>query len=210
MTVAPVSYEGVYGIYTVTAAHRREVFAYRLSLLLLALTQAALLIQWRQFGPALTWPWLLLMALGLGGALRWVHIYLRPLHRALQLFWLIGCLGLAVLAWRVGPGQILPTLVAQPLWIWAIGPFFAALAGLGFKEFFCFQRPEAIGLTLLLPLLLLGWLSQLLPAGAAMALLAVEAVLLLILVLRKFPMPEEADLGDLSVFQHLDSQAAQG
>lgn len=210
MTVAPVSYEGVYGIYTVTAAHRREVLAYRLSLLLLALTQAALLIQWRQFGPALTWPWLLLMALGLGGALRWVHIYLRPLHRALQLFWLIGCLGLAVLAWRVGPGQILPTLVAQPLWIWAIGPFFAALAGLGFKEFFCFQRPEAIGLTLLLPLLLLGWLSQLLPAGAAMALLAVEAVLLLILVLRKFPMPEEADLGDLSVFQHLDSQAAQG
>ena len=210
MTVAPVSYEGVYGTYTVTAAHRREVLAYRLSLLLLALTQAALLIQWRQFGPALTWPWLLLMALGLGGALRWVHIYLRPLHRALQLFWLIGCLGLAVLAWRVGPGQILPTLVAQPLWIWAIGPFFAALAGLGFKEFFCFQRPEAIGLTLLLPLLLLGWLSQLLPAGAAMALLAVEAVLLLILVLRKFPMPEEADLGDLSVFQHLDSQAAQG
>lgn len=210
MTVAPVSYEGVYGIYTVTAAHRREVLAYRLSLLLLALTQAALLIQWRQFGPALTWPWLLLMALGLGGALRWVHIYLRPLHRALQLFWLIGCLGLAVLALRVGPGQILPTLVAQPLWIWAIGPFFAALAGLGFKEFFCFQRPEAIGLTLLLPLLLLGWLSQLLPAGAAMALLAVEAVLLLILVLRKFPMPEEADLGDLSVFQHLDSQAAQG
>ena len=210
MTVAPVSYEGVYGIYTVTAAHRREVLAYRLSLLLLALTQAALLIQWRQFGPALTWPWLLLMALGLGGALRWVHIYLRPLHRALQLFWLIGCLGLAVLAWRVGPGQILPTLVAQPLWIWAIGPFFAALAGLGFKEFFCFQRPEAIGLTLLLPLLLLGWLSQLLPAGAAMALLGVEAVLLLILVLRKFPMPEEADLGDLSVFQHLDSQAAQG
>ena len=117
---------------------------------------------------------------------------------------------MAVLAWQVGPGQILPTLVAQPLWIWAIGPFFAALAGLGFKEFFCFQRPEAIGLTLLLPLLLLGWLSQLLPAGAAMALLAVEAALLLVLVLRKFPMPEEADLGDLSVFQHLDSQAAQG
>jgi len=208
MTVAPVSYEGVYGIYTVTAAHRREVLAYRLSFLLLALAQGALLIQWRQFGPALTWPWLLLMGIGLGGALRWVHIYLRPLHRALQIFWLLGCLGMAVLAWQVGPAQILPTLVAQPLWIWAIGPFFAALAGLGFKEFFCFQRPEAIGLTLLLPLLLLGWLSQLLPASAAAALLGLEAALLLILVLRKFPMPEEADLGDLSVFQHLDSQTA--
>ncbi|MFZ4803640.1 MAG: DUF2301 domain-containing membrane protein [Synechococcus lacustris] len=208
MTVAPVSYEGVYGTYTVTATHRREVLAYRLSFLLLALAQGALLIQWRQFGPALTWPWLLLMGIGLGGALRWVHIYLRPLHRALQIFWLLGCLGMAVLAWQVGPAQILPTLVAQPLWIWAIGPFFAALAGLGFKEFFCFQRPEAIGLTLLLPLLLLGWLSQLLPASAAAALLGLEAALLLILVLRKFPMPEEADLGDLSVFQHLDSQTA--
>ncbi len=198
----------MYGTYTVTATHRREVLAYRLSFLLLALAQGALLIQWRQFGPALTWPWLLLMGIGLGGALRWVHIYLRPLHRALQIFWLLGCLGMAVLAWQVGPAQILPTLVAQPLWIWAIGPFFAALAGLGFKEFFCFQRPEAIGLTLLLPLLLLGWLSQLLPASAAAALLGLEAALLLILVLRKFPMPEEADLGDLSVFQHLDSQTA--
>ena len=149
MTSAPATYQGVYGLYTVTAQHRQEVLFYRLSLLLLALAQAGLLIQWRQWGPGFCWPWLLLMGLGLGGALRWVHIYVRPLHRSLQLFWLLGCLGAAVLAWRVGPAAILPTLVAQPLWIWAVGPFFAALAGLGFKEFFCFQRPEAIGLTLL-------------------------------------------------------------
>jgi uncharacterized integral membrane protein len=74
---------------------------------------------------------------------------------------------------------------------------------LGFKEFFCFQRPEAIGITLLLPFLLFGWLSGLLPPGAAAALLAGEALLLLVLALRKFPMPAEADLGDLSVFAHL-------
>ena len=93
----------------------------------------------------------------------------------------------------------------QPLWIWAVGPAFAALAGLGFKEFFCFQRPEAIGVTLLLPVMLLGWLVGMLSPGLASVLLALESVLLLVLALRKFPMPEEADLGDLSVFAQIDA-----
>lgn len=208
MTTSPATYQGVYGQYTVTAEHRQEVLCYRLSLLLLALAQAGLLIQWRQWGPGLCWPWLLLMALGLGGALRWVHIYVRVLHRSLQFFWLFGCFGAAVLAYQVGPSEMLPALVAQPLWIWAVGPFFAALAGLGFKEFFCFQRLEAIGLTLLLPLLLLGWLAGVLNASIASALLAFQSLLLLVLAIRKFPMAAEADLGDLSVFAFLDAQKA--
>ena len=176
------------------------MLAYRLSLLLVALAQVALLVQWRQFGPNWCWPWLLLMAAGLGGALRWVHIYLVPLHRALQLFWLLGCAGFGLLAYRAGAAAMLPQLVEQPFWVWLVGPFFAALAGLGFKEFFCFQRPEAIGLTLVLPVLLLGWCLGLWPELVAAVLLATEALLLLVLALRKFPMPEEADLGDLSVF----------
>lgn len=208
MTTSPATYQGVYGQYTVTAEHRQEVLFYRLSLLLLALAQAGLLIQWRQWGPGHCWPWLLLMALGLGGALRWVHIYVRVLHRSLQFFWLFGCFGAAVLAYQVGPSEMLPALVAQPLWIWAVGPFFAALAGLGFKEFFCFQRLEAIGLTLLLPLLLLGWLAGVLSASIASALLAFQSLLLLVLAIRKFPMAAEADLGDLSVFAFLDAQKA--
>lgn len=208
MTTSPATYQGVYGPYTVTAEHRQEVLFYRLSLLLLALAQAGLLIQWRQWGPSLCWPWLLLMGLGLGGALRWVHIYVRVLHRSLQFFWLFGCFGAAVLAYQVGPSEMLPALVAQPLWIWAVGPFFAALAGLGFKEFFCFQRLEAIGLTLLLPLLLLGWLAGVLSASTASALLALQSLLLLVLAIRKFPMAAEADLGDLSVFAFLDAKKA--
>lgn len=207
MSTAPIQYEGVYGPYTVTGEHRREVLLYRLSFLLLALSQLVALLQWHQWGAQACWPWVLLMLLGLGGALRWVHIYLRPLHRALQLFWLLGCAGFAVLAWREGLAGILPALVQQPRWIWAVGPAFAALAGLGFKEFFCFQRPEAIGVTLLLPALLLGWLVGVLPVPVAQLLLGLEAALVLVLVLRKFPMPEEADLGDLSVFAHLDAQA---
>ena len=69
MTTAPATYQGVYGPYTVTAEHRQEVLFYRLSLLLLALAQAGLLIQWRQWGPGFCWPWLLLMPPGKGLAL---------------------------------------------------------------------------------------------------------------------------------------------
>jgi uncharacterized integral membrane protein len=87
-----------------------------------------------------------------------------------------------------------------------VGPFFAALAGVGFKEFFCFRRAEAIGVTLLLPLALLGRLSGLLSVPATGSLLSAEALLLLVLCLRKFPMPAAADVGDKSVFAHLERQ----
>ena len=89
--------------------------------------------------------------MGLGLALRWIHIYLRPLHRALQLFWLVGCLGFLGLGLAVGPGAMATSLAPNSRWIWAVGPSFAALAGIGFKEVFCFQLAEAIGLTLLPP-----------------------------------------------------------
>jgi len=199
-------YEGVYGPFTITDVDRREVLGYRLALLGLAIAQAAMLAQWRWLGPQLLWPWLLPMAAGLGLALRWIHIYLRPLHRALQLFWLLGCLGLLGLAVVAGPGAMAAAAASDGRWVWAVGPFFAALAGIGFKEFFCFRRPEAIGVTLLLPLALLGHLSGLLQASTTGALLALEAALLLLLTLRKFPMPAAADVGDKSVFAYLEGQ----
>jgi uncharacterized integral membrane protein len=198
-------FDGVYGTFSIDARDRREVLGYRLALLLVALAQAALLLQWQLLGPAQLWPWLALMAVGLGLALRWIHIYLRPLHRALQVFWLLGCLGALTLALQAGPTQMATTLAEQRLWLLAIGPLFAALAGIGFKEFFCFQRPEAIGVTLLLPLALLGYLIGLLNAGATTILLAIESGLLLVLCLRKFPMPAAADVGDKSVFAHLEA-----
>ena len=108
-----------------------------------------------------------------------------------------------VLAVRVGPGQLLASLAAEPLWLLAVGPFFAALTGVGFKEFFCFRRPEAIGVTLLLPLALLGRLTGLLDAAACFALLLAASVLLLVLTLRKLPMEAAADVGDKSVFDEL-------
>ncbi len=199
-------FEGVYGPYAITAVDRREVLGYRLALTAVALGQLALLVQWRQIGPSLLWPWLVVMAVGLGLALRWIHIYLRSLHRALQLFWLAGCLGGLLLALRTGPAAMLTALVEQPLWILAVGPFFAALAGIGFKEFFCFRRPEAIGVTLLLPVALLGRIAGLLSVETTASLLTAQALLLLVLCLRKFPMPAAADVGDKSVFTYLEQQ----
>jgi len=92
------SFEGVYGPYSITAEDEREVLGYRLALFIAAVAQAGLLLQWHQLGEAWLWPWLLPLLLGVGLALRWIHIYLRPLHRALQLFWLLGCAGFALLA----------------------------------------------------------------------------------------------------------------
>jgi uncharacterized integral membrane protein len=204
-TADPV-FDGVYGTFSITASDRREVLSYRLALTSVAIAQLALLLQWRQLGPTQLWPWLVVMAVGLGLSLRWIHIYVRPLHQALQLFWLAGCLGGVLLALRTGPAAMLSALVEQPFWILAVGPFFAALAGIGFKEFFCFRRPEAIGVTLLLPVALLGRIAGLLSVETTASLLAAQALLLLVLCLRKFPMPAAADVGDKSVFTYLEQQ----
>jgi uncharacterized integral membrane protein len=199
-------FEGVYGPFSITSRDRREVLGYRLALLTAAIAQLGLLAQWHWLGGRWLWPWLLPLAAGLGLALRWIHIYLRPLHRTLQVLWLLGCIGLVALAAVASPGGMAAALSADPRWIWAIGPLFAALAGIGFKEFFCFRRIEAIGVTLLLPLALLGRLTGLLGAEASGQLLAIEAALLLVLCLRKFPMPAAADVGDKSVFAYLEEQ----
>ena len=109
-----------------------------------------------------------------------------------------------------GPAQALDTLRNQPLWILPIGPLFAALTGIGFKEFFCFQRTEAIGLTLLLPLALLGHLLGLINPEISAAMLTIAALLLVVLALRKFGMEAAADVGDKSVFAYLDGQLPAG
>ena len=210
MTTADPQFDGVYGIYTITDDDRREVKLYRIALLMSGLSFCAGMVQWWQLGPAWAWLWVIPLASGVGLALNWIHIYLRPLHRALQLFWLMGCGGWILLFSVAGTDQALAVLNNNPVWILAIGPLFAALAGIGFKEFFCFQRPEAIGLTLLLPVALLGRLVGLISGSSCLALLGAAALMLVVLAARKFGGDAAADVGDKSVFAYLDAQSTSG
>jgi len=210
MSTADPQFDGVYGPYTINEQDRREVQRYRIALLISGLAMSGGVLHWWALGGSWAWLWLLPLAAGIGLALKWIHIYLRPLHRALQLFWLLGCAGWGALLITAGPADALATLAGRPLWILAVGPLFAALAGIGFKEFFCFQRPEAIGLTLLLPLAWLGRLVGLLSAESGLVLVGVAGLLLVVLALRKFGIEAAADVGDKSVFAYLDAQLSAG
>jgi len=198
--------EGIYGLYKITKADRIEVRRYRLAVLICGISFCAGISQWVLVGPNWAGFWLIPMAGGLGLALKWIHIYLRPLHKALQIFWAIGCLGIIILWIHLGTENMLLRLSTEPIWTLAIGPLFAALTGLGFKEFFCFRRPEAIGLTLLVPSALLGHLSGVIQGELVFTMLGSSAFLLLVLAVRKFGMDAAADIGDKSVFTYLENQ----
>ncbi len=201
-----VELQGIYGNYRITFADQIEVQRYRTSVLICGIAFCAGIAHWLVIGPTLAWFWLIPIAISLGLALKWIHIYLRPLHKALQILWAIGCIGIGMLLLSLGSEKLLTSLASDPVWTIAIGPLFAALTGLGFKEFFCFHRPEAIGLTLLVPLALLGHIAGLLNGTIVMVLLSSSALLLLVLAIRKFGMDPAADIGDKSVFEYLNRQ----
>ena len=201
-----LEFQGVYGNYKITLADQIEVQRYRTSVLVCGIAFCSGIGHWLLIGPAFAWIWLLPIAISLGLALKWIHIYLRPLHKTLQILWAFGCVGIGILLLNLGATNLLSSLASDSIWTLAIGPLFAALTGLGFKEFFCFGRPEAIGLTLLVPTALLGHLIGVINGGVVMTLLTISALLLLILAIRKFGMDPAADIGDKSVFNYLNSQ----
>ncbi len=142
-------------------------------------------------------------AAGLGTALFLIHIYVTPLKRMLQLFWAAGVAGGAYLLATQGDASLPHFVAAHPVGVWAIGPAFAALTGLTFKEGVCYGKPEAFALTLLMPALLLGHLTGLGAAadgGVDAALAALTAGLLLVFAARKYTQPVKDDIGDGSVF----------
>ena len=210
MTTANQQFQGVYGPYVIDDTDRREVQNYRFALLVSGLSLLSGVLHWWLVGAQWAGIWAIPFAAGIGLALRWIHIYLKPLHQLLQLFWLLGCMGWITLIAREGLLTSLPAINEQPLWLLAIGPLFAALAGIGFKEFFCFQRPEAIGLTLLLPIALLGRLLGLMPGTPCLSLIGCSAALLVLLACRKFGVDAAADVGDKSVFAYLKQSKQDG
>lgn len=203
-------YQGQFGSYTITDQDRLGVKLYRSGLAAVAIGVGAGVGLGLGFpeNPACVQAISLcytLLWLGLGLSLATIHIYLVPLHRLLQGFWLLG--GLATLAIAHGiDGPLAETVVTYPQSLWGIGFTFAALTGIYFKEAFCFNRLETKLLTPLVPFLLLGHLFGFLPIGVKQGLLVLWAVLFAVFVLRKLAQPLVPDIGDKSVFEYLKTQ----
>jgi len=200
------SIKGVYGDFIVTSNDKKEVLLYRLSILFCGLFFSIGIAQWFVNGSHQIWIWLLGMSISMGLSLKWIHIYLRPLHKTLTIFWFLGCMGFVILAYHFGLTNIIYGLRESPKSILLIGPLFASLTGIGFKEFFCFRRIEAIGITIFIPIALIGYLTELANEKFTFTMLVVSSLLLLLMGIRKFNLPAEADIGDKSVFDFLESQ----
>jgi uncharacterized integral membrane protein len=207
------TYQGQFGMFTITEHDRQEVRLYRSGLAIAAGCFALGVGFVLGFG-AQGWVlqslgWLYgLFWLALGVSLWKIHIYLRPLHLALQVFWAIGGLmSLGVAFWDARP--LVLTIYQQPLWLLGVGFTFAALTGIFFKEAFCFNRLETKVLTVLVPGLLLGHLVGILPTIVEQGILGVWALLYGIFALRKAFQAIPDDIGDKSVFEYLQQQQQQ-
>jgi uncharacterized integral membrane protein len=214
----PITYQGQFGTFTITESDRQSVIIYRAGLLVAALSFAigAALVLGTTTGelPLLDSNSAVLKALtplyacfcaGLGVSLMMIHIYLKPLHRALQAFWAIGVLASAIVAWQSSEPLAL-FVYNHPITLFGVGFTFAALTGIYFKEAFCFNRLETKLLTPLVPMLLLGNLAGVLPVSLERVLLGIWAVLFLVFALRKVVQAIPPDIGDKSVFAYLQEQ----
>jgi uncharacterized integral membrane protein len=211
-TIESEIYQGQFGSFTITDRDRQGVIVYRSALMVAAIGFGAATVAVLLPGATLdssslnlvTWLYII-FSIALGIALATIHIYLEVLHRALQVFWAIGCISAIVVAFQ--SHEPLATVVyQQPIVLLGIGFTFVALTGIFFKEAFCFNRLETKLLTAIVPLLLLGHLVNALPPTAEASLLAVWAGLFLIFAIRKVIQPIPPDIGDKSVFDYLEMQ----
>ncbi|WP_310411305.1 MULTISPECIES: DUF2301 domain-containing membrane protein [unclassified Chamaesiphon] len=209
-------YQGQFGSFSITERDRQGVIIYRSALMVAAISFgiAAIAILWQLNEPIagsnlnllMLINWLYIsFSVALGIALATIHIYMVVLHRTLQVFWAIGCM--SALGFCIYYHQSIGTIVYdRPLTILGIGFTFAALTGIFFKEAFCFNRFETKLLVFIVPTLLLGHLTQLLPQTIEVTVLAVWAGLFLVFATRKAIQAIPPDIGDKSVFEYLENQ----
>jgi uncharacterized integral membrane protein len=209
----PIIYQGQFGDFTIDPSDRQGVIIYRAGLMLAAVSFAigSTIVLLSDRNPAMLQaltPLYTLFCLGLGISLLSIHIYMVVLHRALQVFWMVGAIAAAVFA-HLYPEPFALTVYQHPISILGIGFTFAALTGLFFKEAACFNRLETKVLTPIVPSLLLGHLLGFLPVREEKILLAVWAVLFMVFALRKVFQAIPPDIGDKSVFAYLKQQKQQ-
>jgi len=202
-------FEGQFGAWRVEKEDEDEVFAYRLGLNVCA-ASFGLLIPASLLAPAsLPGRDAVLNAaytvgsLGFGTSLYFIHIYITPAKRFLQGLFLAGALGSLFVLSRDGFGSVPGYVVEHPGSVWFVGPLFASITGVGFKEGVCYQKREAFALAALTPLLLLTHLTRAFgensPAVEA-GLCSIWSATFLSFALSKWSQPVHEDIGDKSVF----------
>lgn len=199
------TYQGQFGDFTIDKSDRVGVIIYRAGLVIAALSFAIavnLVVSQGESALPLVTPLFALFSLALGVSLLTIHIYMVALHRVLQAFWLIGSISAIVIALKANQPLAL-YVYNNPLTLLGIGFTFAALTGIYFKEAFCFNRLETKVLTPIVPFLLLGHLSGLLPFGVEQVLLAIWTIGFTIFAGRKMVQDIDPDIGDKSVFDYL-------
>ena len=205
----PHTYQGQFGEYTITKRDRLEVIIYRGGLVLAAASFAIASNLFFAKGeaalPAIT-PLFMLFSLGLGVSLWYIHIYMKALHRVLQGFWLVGTI--ATVAIVISSDEPLALYIYNhPLTLFGTGFTFAALTGIFFKEAFCFNRMETKILTPIVPLLLLGHMTGIIPVEMEQALLGIWSIGFSVFAIRKMIQEIDPDIGDKSVFAYLEQQS---
>tara|TARA_Y100001968_G_C19374987_1_gene727146 strand:+ start:98 stop:769 length:672 start_codon:yes stop_codon:yes gene_type:complete len=199
-------FNGIYGQYTINIQDKVEVRNYRISLLICAISMCLGIFNWFIIGESSSIIWLFTLCIGLSLALHWIHIYIKEIHQILKFFLIAGVIGLIIIIGKFGINHALAVVLKQPSWTLALSPIFITLTGIGFKEFFCFRRPEAFGLTILLPIAILGHITNLINSNAVLTLISLSSILLLFLAVRKFGLDPALDIGDKSVFEYIAQQ----
>ena len=202
---APEVFEGQYGTWRVEESDKLEVFLYRLGLTGCAasftLAASCLLLG---FSDDLLLNMLFLsLVLSLGLSLVMIHIYIKPAKRFLQGLFLAGVAGSILVSSKADFTSIPKYLVEHPYSVWFVGPLFASITGVGFKEGVCYNKKSAFALSVLTPFLLLLHLSNLADLRFESGLLVAWMAIFCTFALGKYDQPIHEDLGDKSVFEFL-------
>lgn len=210
MTMESNIYQGQFGNFTITDSDRQEVRIYRLGLALagLSFSVGTILFLWQDLTPIIEQALTVLFALfiiGLGVSLQTIHIYLKPLHNTLKIFWLIGTISSIIFAVKSQESLVI-FIKNQPLSLLGIGFIFASLTGIFIKEAFCFNRLEAKILSVIIPSLLLGYIIGIFPLQLEQILLTIWGILFLVFLMGKSIQEIPPDIGDKSVFEYLKNK----
>jgi len=204
-------FEGQFGTWQVEDEDRREVFLYRGGLSVCAasfsLAGLALLAAGPESNGALLDGLFAAGSLGFGLSLVMIHIYITPAKRFLQGLFLAGVAGslfvLASSGGEDGATSVLGSVLEHPSKVWFVGPLFASLTGVGFKEGVCYGKREAFTVAVLTPVLLLSHLTGLADDKFEAVLLLGWIGALSAFAAGKFNQPIHEDIGDKSVFQFM-------